>query len=438
MLACVAILWGCGHSGGNSPEAGPTPKAAGQIDTTFGEGGIRRISYASPASDVQIDSQGRIHLASYSSYVAGAPSTVYFTRVLADGNWDTSVLKLLPSAVGIPSDARVTPLATGGFVATQVGFSIDTGATIVVAQRFDDSGNADPTYGSSGTTTFNTSVIGDLVGAPDGSIVVFGASRATNSLVVFRLDARGQRDPVFEQNAQAALAACGTPIVDYYRAARRSDGRIVVALKTDDLQWCVAQLSANGTPDPGFGTGGRTIFSAPVAAMLPFVSTVLALPGGGAAVVVRSLSSLSANPLQTSVFWFTASGQIDSSHGGLRSYSVDSFPIGTPLAATVQSDGKVLVMGRASSIPPGGVFYQEDSTKPRLVRLDSQGNPDATFGPAHDGFVTLDAGGNRLTPGRAIASTPGAVYPAGSAAPSGMVDNTGYNAVSVMRVFTGE
>jgi len=87
---------------------------------------------------------------------------------------------------------------------------------------------------------------------------------------------------------------------------------------------------------------------------------------------------------------------------------------------------------------PGNPYLVADASKPLLVRLDMQGNLDTAFGPGKDGTVTLDAGGNRLSPGRAIASSSGAVYPSGGAAPSGASSDAGYLAVSLMKIYTGE
>jgi hypothetical protein len=111
-----------------------------------------------------------------------------------------------------------------------------------------------------------------------------------------------------------------------------------------------------------------------------------------------------------------------------------AFPIGLTDAAAAQSDGRLLLMGLPYLTDTN--FPQADPTQPHLVRLDLQGNMDTTFGPGKNGVVTLDAGGNRLTPGRAIAVGSGVAYPSGGAAPSGMISDAGYLAVSVTKVFT--
>ena len=440
-LACAAILCSCWQGGGGSPTNPPAPKAAGEIDTSFGEGGIRRISYANYASDARIDAQGRILLASYSTFSI-EPGTTYFTRVLPDGNWDQSLAKVVPMAFeSVQSDARVFPVGAGGFVALSVATPV-SGNTAVMAQKFDDAGNADPSFSTAGSAVLSVAGYADAIGAPDGSVVVFGSAGMVLfdpefDPVVLRLDARGQRDTAFETNANGVLAGCGRAAGDY-KAGRRADGRIVVVLQLESVasgHWCVAQLNPDGTADPTFGTSGRALLNTQ-AGLLSGPLAVLPLPAGAVAIVVNSVLGVVGATTTTNIFWLTASGQPDASRGGLRSYDRPAFPIGATDAATVQSDGKLLLMGLPYG--PGNPYLVPDATKPLLARLDMQGDLDTAFGPEKNGFVTLDAGGNRLSPGRAIASSSGAVYPSGSAAPSGASSDAGYLAVSVMKVYTGE
>jgi len=415
----------------------PAAKAAGEIDATFGEGGIRRLSFSNHASDARVDAHGRILLASFSSFTGspGFPAQVYFARVLPDGNWDSSMNKLLPITLDYPQDARVFPMQANGFVALYSGSSVIGGTATVVAQKFDDAGNADPSYGAGGSATLSVPGYVDPVGAPDGSVVVFSGTFPGPSLA-WRLDARGQRDAAFEQNADDVLAGCG-PVVSDHRSARQPDGKIVVLFQLESSysgKWCISRLNADGTADATFGDAGHAMLTGDAQLFRQLVA-VLPLPGGGLAIVFNS-QALADGALQAAnVFWLTPSGQADASHGGLRSYDALAFPIGAAAAAAVQADGKVLLMGLPYDSQP---LRQPDPTKPRLVRLDMQGNPDAAFGPGKNGFVTLDAGGNRLSPGRAIATGPGAVYPSGGAAPSGTSSDGGYLAVSVMKVYTGE
>lgn len=425
-LVLGACLAGCGGGSGEPVSL----RSAGEIDTAFGQGGIQRLSYPASADDVRIDSQGRVLLASH------VLNEALYSRVLPDGGSDPSLFRRTSSTLGSPHDAAVFPLAGGKLIGVLKGIAVIPGPGGVghlAASRFDADGVLDPAYGTNGTEIFQTRSIQDVVGDADGSLVVLGVktplSSPTGAAQIARLDPAGRRVPLYERNAESALAACGDSVSAGYRGAHQPDARLVVAIKAAPDRWCVARLNADGTLDPGFGDGGRLQFPPPaVSGDLSSPLAVLIRPDGGITVVIASRSASVGVPERTVILWLTSAGRFDESRGNAGVSLMDGALLGPTVAAAIQADGKLLLVG----------YTTTDSTRPRIVRLDAQGRLDTAFGPSASGMVQLEAGGNRLLPKRVVATSAGAIYVAGGAVPAGPFNDLTSVSLAVMKLFTGE
>jgi uncharacterized delta-60 repeat protein len=437
-MVLAACLCACGTDSGDGQPAG----APGAIDTAFGEGGIRRLSYPASADDVRIDSQGRVLVASHYRPLNEA----LFTRVLTDGGFDPSLFQRMPATLGGPYGSAVFPFADGRFIGTLKGSPVipgPAGVGHVAASRFDAGGVPDPTYGSGGTAIFQTRSIHDVVGGADGSVVVLGMmtpiASPTGAAQVARLDPAGQPVAAYERLAEGAIGACGNSVAYGYRGAFQPDARLVVAIAPSPNLWCVARLNADGSADTGFGNGGRLPISPPPAIGESSTPTqVLIRPDGSIVALFAFRAGAVGSSNRTAILWLTKDGQVDASRGTAGVSLVEESLLGESLHAATQADGKLLLVGYPLQATAGSSIPAPDSTRPRIVRLDADGRPDTAFGPSGNGIVLLEAGGNRLLPTRVVATGVGTTYVAGGAVPVGPGNDLAYLSLSVMKLFTGE
>ena len=440
----AACLGGCGSDNGDRPPAG----AAGAIDTTFGEGGIRRLSYPASADDVRIDSQGRVLLASHYEPLNEA----LFTRVFADGGFDPSLFRRVPGTLGSPSGSAVFPLADGRFIGVLEGIPVipgPAGVGHVAANRFDADGVLDTAYGSAGRAFVQTRMVHEMTGAADGSVVILGMmtplDSATGAAEVVRLDPSGQRVPDYERSAESALAACGGSVSGGYRGALQPDGRLVLAIaQTVQVmapsrnRLCIVRLNGDGSPDTEFANGGSLPIPPPPAIPWSMPTRVLIRPDGDIVVLFAYRTEADFSPFRTAIVRLTKDGQVDASRGTDGFSRFDDSSIGETVDAAIQADGKVLLVGHPLKATAGSPYLLPDRTRPRIVRVGLDGRIDPAFGPSGNGIVPLEAGGNRLLPTRIATTDVGTAYVAGGAVPVGPANDLAYLSLSVTKIFTGE
>ena len=201
---------------------------------------------------------------------------------------------------------------------------------------------------------------------PDGGALVLGYSNGSPSLTLVRVRANGSLDPAFAGGGIDRLAGlqAGADMT------LEPDGSIALVATTGTspgTRIVVAHLSAEGAPDPAFGTGGRqTIATAGENAQ------AVALSPGGDIVVLGSPVLLAA---------LTPSGALDPGFGG-----------GAPVLAAQETTGAT-DPDQALLVQPGGaleVLYESGACPEYglcVARYTPQGRLDATFGSA--GNVTL-------------------------------------------------
>ena len=157
------------------------------------------------------------------------------------------------------------------------------------------------------------------------------------------------------------------------------DGHIVAVGATDATgggDFAVARLTADGSPDTSFGSGGQTTLGTTAGvndigagvAVLPNEQIVVAGYGGaGQDFITRRLN---------------ADGTVDGTFAGAGTSTVDFGGIETVSAMARQPDGGLVLVGSTSSVG-GGDFA--------IARLNADGSPDTGF--SGDGRQTVDFGG---------------------------------------------
>jgi uncharacterized delta-60 repeat protein len=298
LVACAFLL--------AAPSAGA---AAGDLDTTFGTGGLVTTDFGGRgdfalAAAVQPD--GKLVLAGNSSQAGVFAVDFALARYNADGTLDSTFgsggtvlsefgaqldaafdVTLQPDgkivAVGISAFnfavARYTQtgaldpsFGAGGLVTTDFGASdqasaatVDGLSRIVVAgftgddfalARYLPDGSPDLTFGTGGTIrtdfgSFDNAF--DVAVAPDGKILVAG--RSGNDFAVARYNTDGALDTTFGTGGKTTTDFGGAD--QAFAIALDSGGRAVVAGQGSG-QFGVARYNADGSLDATFGSGGKT------------------------------------------------------------------------------------------------------------------------------------------------------------------------------------
>ncbi len=265
------------------------------------------------------------------------------------------------------------------------GISAD-GLSFAVIRYLEADGSRDTSWGTGGLvdTSFGagtSSLANGVAVQADGKVVAVGGSSDVNPLkfALTRYDTAGTLDTAFGTAGLVTLDFGGFGDTAN-GVAIQPDGKIVVAGLASDVAlnnlFALCRLKTDGTLDGTFGTGGKvtTAFGGSFALGLALQGDgkVVACGASGGAFVVARYSAL---------------GVLDAGFGtaGLATPTIAGVsPGAAATAVTIQGDGKIVAAGYASF--DGGHSYQFV-----VVRLGTNGVPDAGFGTA--GVVTTDLSG---------------------------------------------
>ena len=260
--------------------------------------------------------------------------------------------------------------ASGNYVATGLIFKLAEAQARGVVARYTPTGSRDTTFG--GGSGFVVSPFVDDSGPfnsvaiqTDGKIVV-GSNNInafpTNELRLLRYDTAGVLDPGFGAGGTFSFPAPpGAGSTQISHIALQSDGAILVVGQEDDLRY-LARVTTAGALDGGFGVGGEVIGIAGE-------SRFVAPQSDGTIFVVEANAAGDAGNLAR----YTATGAPDVTFNGTGSVALPTNFVAQTL--NVQSDGKLLLGGFISSL---------SKVVDAIIRLNSDGSLDTTFGPPQD------------------------------------------------------
>ena len=234
----------------------------GSLDESFGPGGPdgdgrRRYSGLQVwyADAMVIQPDGRIAIAGQSSV------GMTFARLEGDGTPEGSSFEY-----GGEGSIRGAALAPDGglVIAAYAGTSGSTDYDLVVT-RFKTDGKLDASLGGTGRVRFGVKgrddVPAGVVVQPDGKIVIaedVGTSQP--HMTVLRLTAAGALDTTLAGDGTATPEFLGATYAA--GAALQPDGKILLAGTLGSEQdFIAARFDPDGSPDPSFGTDGRTQIS---------------------------------------------------------------------------------------------------------------------------------------------------------------------------------
>jgi uncharacterized delta-60 repeat protein len=263
--------------------------------------------------------------------------------------------------------------------------------------RYDRDGHLDASFGTDGTgkVTTDLSGFGDGIRGmsilPDGRILAAGASLRDSALVRYTADGR----------LDTSFGASGTGIVTvdlaqndhFVNAVSQSDGKIVVAGFADG-DFLVARFDPDGTFDASFGPGGRGWTVTDIDGRQDIAFDVAVRPDrrilvGGS---TGALDPFGIGAESFALVQYLPDGSLDPGFGDNGTVVTD-ISDGVDAIRGVAIDGDTAIVaafvgevhGLSSFLDPvAGDFV--------VARYTAAGMPDTTFGPDHNGFVTVDFG----------------------------------------------
>ncbi len=280
------------------------------------------------------------------------------------------------------SGKDILRLPDGGFIV--VG---ETQSNSMLVARYTSAGELDPAFGAGkGYTRIwitNGSVRAFSVALdPNGKIVVAGDAHYSDRwhFAVARLNPDGSRDTSFHYDG-LATAAIGESDAQAYGVAVQDDGKIVAvgwAMWGGDRDYAIARFTASGSLDTAFTGDGFT--TRELGNSYEEAYAVQVQSDGKILIVGRTGSGSSTN---VGLVRLTTSGYSDSGFGTYGTVRTDvrgNEDIGSDVL--VQADGKIVVGGSSKS---GSV------TDFMLLRYTSSGALDSSFGSAGKAFAAFDA-----------------------------------------------
>ena len=272
------------------------------------------------------------------------------------------------SALAIQSDGKILVAGT-----SRSPFSTISTPTQIAIARYNPDGSLDQSFGSGGkataSVTGSTQVFAVRV-APDGSITVAGAHEPGFShpeVAMARFSSLGVADPSFGTGGVQVAPFPSISISSFTGMGFLPDGRVVAAGDTfvgKKDRVVVERLTANGSPDGSFGSGGASVFGD-----IAGLSAADVDPNG--AVFAASIG-FSGDPRKLLVSKFSPRGGFDRRFGR-HGTSAMRFRLAKAVAGGIASDrfGRILV---------AGAFKPPQTKEFLLARFKPRGQPDRGFG----------------------------------------------------------
>jgi uncharacterized delta-60 repeat protein len=367
----------------------------GEVDTTFGSGGRTVYNYGPGLYEGEVGPiamQGDKIVAVCSTAQGGTRGIDFgVARFNANGSLDTSFGSAGRRTISFDTGSEyawsVAVQPDGKIVAA--GYSDNAEGDFAVA-RLTSNGSLDPTFSSDGKDVTDIGRSADelvdgsqsVAVQPDGKIVVLGSAYTGpvtgQDFAVARYLSDGALDPTFGVNGRVTLDF-GSQFDAGWGVAVAPNGKIVLvgysAVSTGQ-DFAIAVLNPDGSPDAGFGPGGRRLVN------------VLEYDRGRGVAVWNNKIILTGSSIDTSADPYTSwdlavlrlnfDGTPDTSFNGTGRTVLDfggTYDAGW--GVVVQPDGKIAVAGST-----GSDFL--------VVRLNPNGSLDPTFNGT--GKTTIDFG----------------------------------------------
>lgn len=355
--------------------------AAGDLDATFGAGGIVLIDPQREQDgdrDIAVTADG--HILILATGLDGKAASV--VRYNADGTLDTT---FAADSFNF-GDEKLTQVPIG-VIAAPDGKILVNGATFEVVQsnpdfdptsivtpylwRLNGDGTIDTTFGDGGQADIEVVFRADNIAfQPDGKFLVVTGQRLS------RYNVDGSLDESFNNGGSLFLEG-DVPFVDYHTIELQSDGKIIIAAKEqvdDHYQTVVVRRNADGSADSSFGDNGVTRVDLGPGPSFDEPQAIVVQPDGGIVVALQHQFVLTALRV-------TASGALDTTFG------VDGVAK-VPFDVNVDTrDVKVDPQGRLVLVGEGN--FEAGQERFVATRLLADGSVDDSFGRINVGDTRI-------------------------------------------------
>ncbi|HEX4794525.1 MAG TPA: hypothetical protein VH370_12065 [Humisphaera sp.] len=424
------VLAGAAGTGSTTKAALAAFTKAGNLDSSFGVGGIAAgISgglsngeVVTTLGMVTLDSSGRFVAVGSTSPTAASPANALAAGLLErftpagvlDKSFGASGSTIVPAVTGF----FAVMASSSGVIAAYGQTNIYTPAATQFSSRlnhFTANGAVDKTYGPGGQgfVSINTTINGpeQEIFQPDGKLLIAGAigtgNGAHSAAALARLTTSGALDASFGSGGYANLGTVYSANPQAGGVSLQPDGKILLAQTSaegispvgSDLS--PTRLNANGTPDTTFGPSG-TALTRPIFAS---GQAIAELPNGQTLVAGQfTVSGLTGLYVRR----YNVDGSLDSSfapgggYAGQSGYAVVGPTINTPVGSlSAPSAVRLIVDGH------GRVLVGDSAVG--IIRLTATGAVDTTFGA--NGTAAISQFGNFLLQpnGQIVASSAGNV-----------------------------
>lgn len=382
----------------------------GVLDTSYGARGIvglfgREPAFGEFAQHVLPLPDGKLLVLSATGVSGGLIGTL--SRFLADGTADPAFGNQGRSSFPLNGKCE-WPLSMarqpdGRIVVLGTAFNtIDCSASAMFGKRFDGNGLQDSfSFVYSGTVQRGRS--GSLAIQADGKSVVTGQD--DRSLVVARFLAGGVADTAFANAGRGLWLRGAGDEAKGDAVIIQPDQKIVVAGSMNGTHLVLLRWDNTGAPDPGFGSAGVSLSAIPGSGFLD-VQALTMTPQGRLLVLAR----LGVRPLLAQ---FTASGALDGGFGAGGLLTLPLYIGGSQYSRfglAVQPDGGIVVSGQSTDNPASQLALMRLSAAGLLDSIFGANGtllwrPSVYFAVGATGVASL-TGGNLLAIGYGL---PGAM-----------------------------
>jgi uncharacterized delta-60 repeat protein len=375
------IMAGSSYNGSDNDFALVRYNADGSLDNTFDSDG--KVTTAVGSSNdigysVAIQSDGKIIMAGYS--YNGSNWKFALVRYNADGSLDNTFDSdgKLTTAIGNANDiGNSVAIQSDGKIVVAGGSNNGSDSDFALV-RYNTDGSLDNSFDSDGkvTTAIGSSHdIGRSVSIQsDGKIVVAGVSYngSDYDFALVRYNADGSLDNSFDSDGKVTTAF-GSGDDQGYSAAIQSDGKIVVAGKSDngsDYDFALVRYNADGSLDNTFDSDGKatTDFGG-----YDDIGNSVAIQSDGK--IVLTGWNYNGSNYDFALVRYNADGSLDNtfdSDGKVTTAIGSGDDEGN--SVTIQSDGKIVVAGysvNGSNSDFALVRYNGSATSTGLASLSS-------------------------------------------------------------------
>ncbi len=350
--------------------------AAGDLDPQFGSGGVSRQSFSimgDLVAGVSLEADGKLVVGGSSSNDSTGNYGFAIARFASTGQLDTSFgtggVSRLDVAGQLIFATGMVRQADGKFV---IG---GTGNTEVYLARFGANGGLDTTYNAVGYLSRNWGVnnfLNSLSLLSSGAVLASGTEN--DGFAMGSYTAGGANNAIFNPGplADKTVQLSAADQDSSLASAVMPDGRFVLAGRArfpgTGFEFAAARFLPDGTPDPTFGGGdGITLVPAPVEDTGQINDIELAADGS-----VFAAGSTGTGPESDAVLLkLTPAGALDGSFGAGGISNIGLPGDDSALSLVAAPDGKLVVTGSTGNAAANNVL---------LARTSASGVLDAGFG----------------------------------------------------------